>query len=129
MASEAVVRGVPVDVGGVLLPQRRTAGPFDKLRAGSSTALRSAQDDTLFEGAVRLSLKGEQASARTVVVASADRALRSRLREALSALRWEVYEAEGGADALARLEELKPEALLVDAWLPDLEAGEFTGQV
>src|SRR5580765_1759352 len=67
--------------------------------------------------------------ARTVVVTSADRALRSRLREALSALRWVVYEAEGGADALARLEELKPEALLVDAWLPDLEAGEFAGQV
>src|SRR5580765_6823387 len=124
MASGAVVRGVPVGgglAGGVLSQVKRTAGP--------STPLRSAQDDPSLEGAVGTAARGGQSAARTVVVTSADRALRSRLRELLSALRWVVYEAEGGADALARLEELKPEALLVDAWLPDLEAGEFAGQV
>ncbi|MDE1178366.1 MAG: sigma-54 dependent transcriptional regulator [Edaphobacter sp.] len=69
------------------------------------------------------------AAMRTVVLASADAALRSRLRSSLTGLRWEVYEAAGGAEALERLERERPEALMVDSWLPDLEAGEFVGQI
>jgi DNA-binding NtrC family response regulator len=63
---------------------------------------------------------------RTVVLASADAGLRQRLR---TSLRWQVREAGGGAEAMAFLEESRPEALLVDSWLPDLEVGEFAGQI
>ncbi len=62
---------------------------------------------------------------RSVVVASADALLRGRLRLALVNLRWQVYEAPGGAAAMAYLDQLRPEALLVDGWLPDLEVEEF----
>ena len=68
-------------------------------------------------------------TARTVVVASADAGLRERLRVELAGLRWTVIESAGGADAMARVEVDRPEALVVDSWLPDLEVGEFTGQM
>jgi DNA-binding NtrC family response regulator len=66
---------------------------------------------------------------RTVVLASADAGLRQRLRVSLTGLRWQVREAGGGAEAMAFLEESRPEAMLVDSWLPDLEVGEFAGQI
>ena len=66
---------------------------------------------------------------RTVVLASADAGLRQRLRVSLTGLRWQVREAGGGAEAIAQLEASRPEALLVDSWLPDLEVGEFAGQI
>jgi len=66
---------------------------------------------------------------RSVVLVSADAALRGRLRDSLAGMRWRVREAGGGAEAMAQLEELQPEALLVDSWLPDLEVSEFAGHV
>ncbi|HEY0162727.1 MAG TPA: sigma 54-interacting transcriptional regulator [Edaphobacter sp.] len=69
------------------------------------------------------------APGRRVVLASADAGLRERLRSSLVGMRWEVYEAAGGAEAIARLDDVRPEALLIDSWLPDLEVSEFTGQV
>lgn len=71
----------------------------------------------------------EMAATRTVVLASADAGLRQRLRVALTGLRWQVREAGGGAEAMAFLETSRPEAMLVDSWLPDLEVGEFAGQI
>ena len=68
-------------------------------------------------------------STRSVVVASADADLRHRLNICLSGLRWTVREAAGGAEAMALVERERPEALLVDSWLPDLEAGELTGRL
>lgn len=68
-------------------------------------------------------------ASRTVVLASADAGLRQRLRASLTGLRWQVREAGGGAEAMAQLEASRPEALLVDSWLPDLEVGEFAGQI
>ena len=68
-------------------------------------------------------------SNRSVVLASADVALRQRLRVSLIGMRWQVREASGGAEAMAQMDELRPEALVMDHWLPDLEAGEFAGQV
>ena len=44
-------------------------------------------------------------------------------------MRWTVREAKGGADAMAQVEQVRPEALLVDGWLPDLEVGEFSAQM
>lgn len=66
---------------------------------------------------------------RSVVLASADGALRERLRTSLAGLRWAVREARGGAEAMEMLERERPEAILIDGWLPDLEAGEFTQQL
>ena len=68
-------------------------------------------------------------ASRTVVLASADAGLRERLRRVLLGLRWQVREAVGGAEAMAFLEDRRAEALLVDSWLPDLEVGEFAGQM
>jgi DNA-binding NtrC family response regulator len=66
---------------------------------------------------------------RSVVLASADAGLRQRLTEGLSGMRWTVREAGGGADAMAQVEAMRPEALVVDSWLPDLEVGEFSAQM
>lgn len=62
---------------------------------------------------------------RTALVASADRSFRQRLAEILSGLRWQVREADGGADAWAQAQSTPPEAVIVDSWLPDLELDEF----
>ena len=71
----------------------------------------------------------DAAAVRTVVLASADAGLRQRLKKSLTGMRWQVLEAGGGAEAMAQLEESRPEALLVDSWLPDLEVGEFAGVI
>jgi DNA-binding NtrC family response regulator len=62
---------------------------------------------------------------RTALVASADRSFRQRLAQTLTGLRWQVREAEGGAQAWAEAENAAPEALIVDSWLPDLDLAEF----
>ncbi len=62
---------------------------------------------------------------RTALVASADRSFRQRLSEILTGLRWQVREAEGGAQAWAEAESTPPEAIIVDSWLPDLDMAEF----
>jgi DNA-binding NtrC family response regulator len=62
---------------------------------------------------------------RTALVASADRSFRQRLSEILTGLRWQVREAEGGAQAWAEAEATAPEAVIVDSWLPDLDLAEF----
>ncbi len=71
----------------------------------------------------------QRMTARVVVLASGDSALRNRLRQSLTDLRWTVQEASGGAEAMAYVETLRPEALVLDGWLPDLEVGEFAGQI
>jgi DNA-binding NtrC family response regulator len=68
-------------------------------------------------------------SDRTVVLASADAALRQRLHQSLQSMRWQVREARGGAEAFAHLEDQPTEALLLDHWLPDLEVAEFAEQI
>ena len=71
----------------------------------------------------------EMGAVRSVVLASTDAGLREQLRRALDDMRWQVRVASGGAEAMAMLEDRMPEALLMDSWLPDLEVGEFAGQV
>ena len=66
---------------------------------------------------------------RKVIVASADAAVRERLRRLLAGMRWQVLEAAGGAETMAHLESGNVEALLLDHWLPDLEASEFGSNV
>ena len=62
---------------------------------------------------------------RTAVVASADRSFRQKIAEVLTGLRWDVREAEGGAEAWAAAIDLTPEAIIVDSWFPDLDLAEF----
>lgn len=59
--------------------------------------------------------------ARTALLASSDRSFRQRLNQTLTGLRWHVREAETGAQAWAEAEASAPEAVIVDAWLPDLD--------
>ncbi len=66
-----------------------------------------------------------RARPRTALVASADRSFRQRLNEILTGLRWQVREAEGGAEAWTETELTIPEAMIVDSWLPDLDHNEF----
>lgn len=69
------------------------------------------------------------AQVRSVVLTSSNAELRQRLRSSLTGMRWTVHEADGGAAAIAQMEIARPEALLMDSWLPDLEASEFAGQL
>jgi len=65
---------------------------------------------------------------RTALVASADRSFRQRMAHVLAGLRWQVREAEGGAQAWSEAEAALPDAVIVDSWLPDLDVGEFLGE-
>lgn len=67
-------------------------------------------------------------SARTAILTSADAAFRRRLGQALTGLRWQVREAEGGAETLACLEASPAETVVLDSWLPDLEIREFVAE-
>ena len=66
---------------------------------------------------------------RTVMLASADAHFRERLRRQLTAMRWTVREASGGAEAMAALEKQAAEAMVLDSMLPDLEVTEFARQM
>lgn len=66
---------------------------------------------------------------RRVVLASADEVHRAKIRQALEAMRWDVHEASGGAEAMAYVDEFQPEAVLVDEWLPDLDVNECVAQL
>jgi DNA-binding NtrC family response regulator len=68
-------------------------------------------------------------SMRSVVVVSADAGLRQRLKELLAQKRWTVREAGGGAEAIGLAELERPEAMIVDGWLPDLQAADFAGHM
>jgi DNA-binding NtrC family response regulator len=70
---------------------------------------------------------GNKAAARTVLLASADTHFRARLKQELTAMRWQVREAAGGAEAMALLEAQGAEAMVLDSSLPDLEVAEFAG--
>jgi DNA-binding NtrC family response regulator len=62
---------------------------------------------------------------RTALLASSDRSFRQRLNQTLTGLRWQVREAETGAEAWAEAESSTPEVVIVDSWLPDLDLNEF----
>jgi DNA-binding NtrC family response regulator len=67
-------------------------------------------------------------AAHSAVLASADAGFRRRVGEALTGLRWQVREAQGGAETLACLEAAPAETVVLDAWLPDLEIREFIAE-
>ncbi len=68
-------------------------------------------------------------NAASVLVLSTDAGVRARLRKALTAQRWEVHEADGGAAALLVMEQTHPQATLLDGPLPDLHLEDFADEV
>ena len=68
-------------------------------------------------------------TAASVLVVSTDAGARARLCSALTAQRWQVREAAGGAAALLMMEDMAPHAALLDGPLPDLHLEEFTDEV
>ncbi|MGC1423001.1 MAG: sigma-54 dependent transcriptional regulator [Terracidiphilus sp.] len=62
---------------------------------------------------------------RTALVASADGSFRHRLNAVLTGLRWQVREAQGGAQAWGEAMDALPQTIIVDSWLPDLDLAEF----
>jgi len=60
-------------------------------------------------------------------VVSADVEFRLQLCERLASLRWRVWQAGGGAEALMQMEAQPVTALLLDGWLPDLEVARVCG--
>ena len=68
-------------------------------------------------------------TSRVVVLASADRALRSRIAETLEGFRWEVRQAAGGAELFSQLELVAAGTILLDSWLPDLEVAECVREI
>jgi len=85
--------------------------PISSVNTGATTAL---------------PLPSSRSKSRLVLIASSDLSLRDRLRQSLVGLRWQVLEAQAGAEAwLASESEPQLEALLIDSWLPDLDVHEF----
>ena len=68
-------------------------------------------------------------NAASVLVVSTDAMVRARLRAALTAQRWEVHEADGGAAALLMMEHTHPQATLLEGSLPDLHLEDFAEEV
>lgn len=99
----------------------------DAVRDSAADAMKSAPGDMCLD--VGLDSAERTAEARTVVVVSADVEFRLQLCERLAALRWRVWQASGGAEALLQLESQPVTALLLDGWLPDLEVREFAAHV
>ncbi len=67
--------------------------------------------------------------ALSAVVASSNPAFRRQLLDLLRSSQCSVEEAEGGADALAKIEAGRCRILLLDRWLPDLDAGELVSTI
>ena len=62
---------------------------------------------------------------RTALLASSDTSFLERLNHTLTGLRWQVREAQTGAQAWVEAQSSAPEAVIVDSWLPDLDLDEF----
>ncbi len=66
---------------------------------------------------------------RSVLLISPDGDLRQRVAEQLLSIRWTAMLARGGAEAWAHLDQTRPEAILLDRWLPDLDADELSQEL
>ena len=75
--------------------------------------------------AALISSCSSRSRSRTILVTSADGSFRQRLNAMLTGLRWQVREAQGGAEAWGEAMDITPQAIIVDSWLPDLDVVEF----
>lgn len=65
----------------------------------------------------------------TTLLVSPNGRLRRDLRERITLPRWELVEAQSGAEAFESLHEISVDLLLLDPMLPDLESTEFSAMV
>ena len=65
----------------------------------------------------------------TGIVACADAEFRKHIVQILHSADWLTEEAQGGADALAKLEASQHQLLFMDRWLPDLDASELVEMI
>ena len=72
---------------------------------------------------------GATVTPRSVLIVSPDGDLRHRIADQLTLMRWKPLEANGGAEAFQHLDCGRPEAILLDGWLPDLDAEEFRREI
>jgi len=111
-----------------------TARLLDAVRDAAPDAMKTAHAEREtapgeMDADAGLDASERTAEARTVVVVSADVEFRLQLCERLASLRWRVWQAGGGAEALMQMEAQPVTALLLDGWLPDLEVREFAAHV
>ena len=100
-----------------------TARLLDAVRDAAPDAIKTAHAEREtapgeMDADAGLDASERTAEARTVVVVSADVEFRLQLCERLASLRWRVWQASGGAEALMQLEAQPVTALLLDGWLP-----------
>jgi PAS domain S-box-containing protein len=69
-----------------------------------------------------------QEDGRTVLVVEDDQATRETLRRALAGDGWQVAEAVNGREAMARLAELRPDLILLDLIMPEMDGFEFLAE-
>jgi CheY-like chemotaxis protein len=67
--------------------------------------------------------------ARTILVVEDDPATRDSLRRALEPLGWAVDEAENGQIGLARVERSRPEVIVLDLMMPEMDGFEFISEL
>ncbi|HEY0795264.1 MAG TPA: sigma 54-interacting transcriptional regulator [Acidisarcina sp.] len=79
--------------------------------------------------AAAASFRKEDRQPVSVLVVSPSEGLRRELRQRLPTPRWELFEAQTGADAFERLYESECEVLLLDRVLPDLEPVELSAMM
>lgn len=62
---------------------------------------------------------------RLCLVADDSAVIRTAARSMLRDLRFQIAEAEDGAEALARCRERMPDAILLDGWMPNMDGFAF----
>ena len=68
-------------------------------------------------------------SARRALIIDDDEPSRSMLRRTLEDLKWNVDEAENGAEGLEKLENFEPDLILLDLMMPVMDGFEFIDEV
>jgi CheY-like chemotaxis protein len=68
-------------------------------------------------------------SGGSVLVVDDDEISRAGLRNALQQAGWQIAEADNGQNALTRLQEARPSAILLDLMMPEMDGFEFLDEV
>ena len=68
-------------------------------------------------------------SGGSVLIVDDDEISRAGLRNALQQAGWQVAEADNGQNALTRLQEARPSAILLDLMMPEMDGFEFLDEV
>lgn len=73
--------------------------------------------------------RGQRSESSHILVIEDDEPTRSLLRRTLQNDEWEIAEAENGQDGLDRLDEFRPDLVLLDLMMPKMDGFEFLRQL